>query len=142
MNQTSARREGISHTTDSSAIRLFSLSHWGRAAVPEAALPLTLGIDGDDHWLPAASFNIGQKHSTQNPRTGLILPPANKPSTLVSPSDPEQLDDEQGERSVEEWRQSLLILQEWICELLIQNQKLRMSLLDSATIHGAMEADQ
>jgi hypothetical protein len=63
MSQTSARREGINHTADNSAIRLFSLSRWGRAAVPKAALPLTLGIDRDDHWLPAASFDIGQKYS-------------------------------------------------------------------------------
>ena len=43
--------------------------------------------------------------------------------------------EEPGEEREEEWRQSLCRLQEWICELLIKNQELRMSLLDSATIH-------
>jgi len=42
----------------------------------------------------------------------------------------------------EEWRQSLHSLRGWICELLIKNQELRMSLLDSAANHESVEADQ
>ena len=42
----------------------------------------------------------------------------------------------------EDWRRSLRSLQECICELLIRNQELRMSLLDSATNHPSREADQ
>ena len=40
------------------------------------------------------------------------------------------------------WRQSLHRLQELICELLIRNQELRMSLLDSAANQQSSEADQ
>lgn len=36
-----------------------------------------------------------------------------------------------GQTREEEWQQRLQSLQEWICELLIQNQQLRMSLLES-----------
>jgi hypothetical protein len=37
-----------------------------------------------------------------------------------------------GQEREEDWRRSLHSLQECICELLIRNQELRMSLLDSA----------
>lgn len=47
-----------------------------------------------------------------------------------------------GKEREEEWGQSLRSLQEWICELLIRNQELRMSLLDSATNYQSPEADQ
>jgi hypothetical protein len=47
-----------------------------------------------------------------------------------------------GQEREEEWRRSLHSLQKCICELLIRNQELRMSLLDSATKHQSREADQ
>ena len=50
--------------------------------------------------------------------------------------------DEPGQEREEDWRRSLHRLQERICELLIQNQELRMSLLDSATNQKSAEADQ
>jgi hypothetical protein len=42
----------------------------------------------------------------------------------------------------EDWRRTLHSLQECICELLIRNQELRMSLLDSATNRKSAETDQ
>lgn len=42
----------------------------------------------------------------------------------------------------EEWHQHLCSLQQAICELLIENQELRMSLLDSATSPQSAEANQ
>jgi hypothetical protein len=39
----------------------------------------------------------------------------------------------------EEWQRRVLGLQEWIAELLIRNQQLRMSLLDLATIPQSIE---
>jgi hypothetical protein len=42
----------------------------------------------------------------------------------------------------EDWRRSLHSLQECICELLIRNQELRMSLLDSTTNRKSAKTDQ
>ncbi len=42
----------------------------------------------------------------------------------------------------EDWRRSLHSLQECICELLIQNQQLRITLQDSETNHKSAEPDQ
>jgi hypothetical protein len=50
--------------------------------------------------------------------------------------------EEPGQEREEYWRRSLHSLQECICELLIRNQELRMSLLDSATNHHSREAEQ
>jgi len=50
--------------------------------------------------------------------------------------------EEPGQEREEDWRRSLQSLQECICELLIRNQELRMSLLDSATNHQSGETDQ
>ena len=50
--------------------------------------------------------------------------------------------EEPGQEREEDWRRSLRSLQECICELLIRNQELRMSLLDSATNYPSREADQ
>jgi hypothetical protein len=47
-----------------------------------------------------------------------------------------------GQEREEDWRRSLHSLQECICELLIRNQELRMSLLDSATIHQSGDTKQ
>jgi hypothetical protein len=47
-----------------------------------------------------------------------------------------------GQEREEEWRRILHSLQKCICELLIRNQELRMSLLDSAIEHQSREADQ
>ena len=72
------------------------------------------------------------------------LPPASAASTLrraetlgVRPQY-----EQPGDEREEQWSKSLRGLQEWICELLIQNQELRMSLLDSATNHQSWEADR
>jgi hypothetical protein len=46
------------------------------------------------------------------------------------------------EEREEEWRRSLRSLQELICELLMQNQQLRMSLLESATHDKSLQASQ
>ena len=50
--------------------------------------------------------------------------------------------EEPGQEREVDWRRSLHSLQECICELLIRNQELRMSLLDSATNQKSAEADQ
>jgi hypothetical protein len=50
--------------------------------------------------------------------------------------------EEPGQEREEESRQSLVSLREWICELLIKNQELRMSLQDFATNHRFRETDQ
>lgn len=42
----------------------------------------------------------------------------------------------------EEWQQRLCSLQQRICELLIENEQLRMSVLDSATSHQSREANE
>ena len=47
-----------------------------------------------------------------------------------------------GQEQEEDLRRSLHSLQECICELLIRNQQLRISLLDSATNHKSAEPDQ
>ncbi len=48
----------------------------------------------------------------------------------VDPFKPEQQDDEQGEKREETWNRRLRSLEEFVCELLIKNQELRMSLLN------------
>ena len=50
--------------------------------------------------------------------------------------------EEPSQEREEDWRRGLHSLQECICELLIRNQELRMLLLDSATSHESVEADQ
>jgi len=50
--------------------------------------------------------------------------------------------EEPGQEREENWRRSLHSLQEWICELLIKNQELRMSLLNSTITHQSGEVDQ
>lgn len=47
-----------------------------------------------------------------------------------------------GQEREEDWRRSLRSLQECVCELLFENQKLRMSLLDSATGDKSAEANE
>ena len=49
---------------------------------------------------------------------------------------------ELGQEREKDLRRSLHSLQEFVCELLIQNQELRMSLLDSETNLKSAEADQ
>jgi hypothetical protein len=46
-----------------------------------------------------------------------------------------------GQEREEDWRRNLHSLQEWICELLIRNQELRMSLLESAHNRKSAETD-
>jgi hypothetical protein len=46
-----------------------------------------------------------------------------------------------GQEREEDWPRNLHSLQEWICELLIRNQELRMSLLDSAHNRKSAETD-
>jgi hypothetical protein len=50
--------------------------------------------------------------------------------------------EEPGQEREEDWRRSLRSLQECVCELLIRNQELRMSLLDPATNCQPREADR
>ena len=50
--------------------------------------------------------------------------------------------EEPGQEREKDLRRSLHSLQEFVCELLIQNQELRMSLLASASNHGSGEACQ
>ena len=50
--------------------------------------------------------------------------------------------EEPGQEREEDWHRILHSLQKCICELLIKNQELRMSLLNSATRHQSGEADQ
>jgi hypothetical protein len=50
--------------------------------------------------------------------------------------------EEPGQEREKDLRRSLHNLQEFVCELLIQNQELRMSLPASATSHKSREADQ
>jgi len=70
--------------------------------------------------------------------TACAASPQRKAEVVEARTQFEQCGDEQEEMG----RQSLHRLQEWICELLIQNQELRMSLLNSATNHHSWEADQ
>jgi hypothetical protein len=56
--------------------------------------------------------------------------------------EPRMLYEELGQEREKDLRRSLHSLQEFVCELLIQNQELRMSLLDSATNLKSAEADQ
>ena len=46
------------------------------------------------------------------------------------------------EEQEEDWRHRLHNLQDCICDLLIRNQELRMSLLDLASKHKSSETDQ
>ena len=50
--------------------------------------------------------------------------------------------EEPGQEREENWQRSLRSLQEYICELLIRNQELRMLLLDSANNRKSGETDQ
>ena len=50
--------------------------------------------------------------------------------------------DPSGQGREEEWQQCLGRLQELVVELLIRNQQLRMSLLDSATNSHSMDANE
>jgi hypothetical protein len=64
---------------------------------------------------------------------------AQRPTDAVEAGPQQKAPDEERE---EQWGQRLRGLQEWICELLIQNQELRMSLQDLATNHQFRETDQ
>jgi 23S rRNA G2069 N7-methylase RlmK/C1962 C5-methylase RlmI len=46
----------------------------------------------------------------------------------VDPFKAEQQEEEQGEKREATWNRRLRSLEEWVCELLIKNQELRMSL--------------
>jgi hypothetical protein len=60
---------------------------------------------------------------------------------LTDPSDAELQHDKPGQEQGEEWQQRLCNLQEWICQLLIKNQQLRMS-LDSVISSRSTETNQ
>lgn len=66
-------------------------------------------------------------------------PSARRQTDVVEPGTQYE---EPGQEREEDWRRSLRSLQKCICELLIRNQELRLSLLDSATNHPSWEADQ
>lgn len=59
-----------------------------------------------------------------------------------NPVEARVLAEQPGQEREEHWRRSLSRLEEWICELLIKNQELRMELLDSTTNQESEEADQ
>jgi hypothetical protein len=99
------------------------------------------GTGGAAHRLHSASFGIGHAFSSKDPRIDLTSTRPNKHSTLTVPSKAGLQNDERDHEREEDWQQRLRSLQECICELLIQNQQLRMSLLDSATNHQSREAD-
>jgi hypothetical protein len=68
------------------------------------------------------------------------------PASAVSPMhrltgafDAEPQDDQPDHGREEAWEQRLRSLQEWICELLIKNQQLRMLLLASSTNRQSVE---
>jgi hypothetical protein len=74
-------------------------------------------------------------------------PHAPLPDYTASPQRPTDADEarmqcEEPGQDREDWRRSLHGLQKCVCELLIRNQELRMSLLDSATNHQSREADR
>jgi hypothetical protein len=142
VTQTSATQQGVNRSADNNAIRPLPCDHCRGLALPKPALALTPGTDGAAHWPPGTSFGIGQTFSRQNPRIDLTSTGPNNPSILASPSDAKRQNDEPVEGPEKEWRQRLRSLEEWICELLIQNQQLRMSLPDSAPYYRPMEADQ
>jgi len=64
--------------------------------------------------------------------------PQRKADVMEARTQFEQPGDEQEEMG----RKRLHRLQEWICELLITNQELRMLLLNSTTMQQSREADQ
>lgn len=49
---------------------------------------------------------------------------------------------EPDDEAEEKWQQTVHGLQEWVCDLLIRNQELRMLLQTSAKEHGPEETDQ
>ena len=57
-------------------------------------------------------------------------------------SEPGMQYEEPGQEPEEDWRRSLRSLRECICELLIRNQELRMSLLDSVANKQSREVDE
>jgi hypothetical protein len=74
-----------------------------------------------------------------------LAPPPNFTASVWRQTDvvePRMQYDEPCQEREGDWRQSLRSLQECICELLIRNQELRMSLLNSATVHQPEEDDQ
>ena len=72
------------------------------------------------------------------PLSGCTAPAKRQADAL----EPRMQYEEPGQEQEKDLRRSLHSLQEFVCELLIQNQELRMSLLDSATNNKSAEAGQ
>jgi len=58
----------------------------------------------------------------------------------INPSNAELQDDEPGNDQEQTWKRRLRSLEEWVCELLIKNQELRMS-LPNDTANNSLEAE-
>jgi hypothetical protein len=61
-----------------------SFAEWRTILSPKATLAWTPG-DGPAHWLPSASFSIGQAFFTQDPRTAVAFSTATGAAALASP---------------------------------------------------------
>jgi hypothetical protein len=62
----------------------YSFNEWKGFESPKATLAWAPG-DGPAHWLPSASFSVGQAFFTQDPRISVANPSANGSAALVSP---------------------------------------------------------
>jgi hypothetical protein len=72
-----------------------------------------------------------------------MLPVADSPvQPLTGAVEAGPQDDLSGQIREEEWQRRLRSLQEWIAELLIRNQQLRMALWDSTSDHQFMDANE
>jgi hypothetical protein len=82
---------------------------------------------------------IGYDHKSQESFTPSPASAVSPMHRLTAAFDPEPRDDQPDHEREEAWEQRLRSLQEWICELLIKNQQLRMSLLASSSNRQSME---
>jgi hypothetical protein len=62
----------------------YSFNEWRRFENPKGTLAWTPG-SGPMHWLPSASFSIGQAFFTQDPRISVAGDSANGPASFASP---------------------------------------------------------
>ena len=79
-----------------------------------------------------------QHHESHAPLSGCTAPAQRQTDGV----EPRMQYEGPGQEQEEDLRRSVHSLQECICELLIRNQQLRISLLDSATNHKSAEPDQ
>ena len=62
----------------------YSLNEWKRFESPKVTVAWAPGT-GPAHWLPAASFSVGQAFFTQDPRISVAVPSASGSGALASP---------------------------------------------------------